>query len=383
MIVLRSDNRFLVENTGFSYLVENYSSGVGTVTLVNTEGFSVDDFIVIEEMGKETAEIFRIETLNAITGVITLADSAGSSTVTVHSHSESTKVHYLPYNQIQFYWTAAAGDITDENPVFDIGTALGSLVDIDPTGWNTNYTDNSNSTGFGWFRYKNSVTTELSPESNPIPYAGFERNTVAEVFADFDSQMNNKELSLVSLDEKFRWLNEALALLQNKLNLNNAEYFVSTSQTLSVVSGTQEYILPNDFSDLVSITNQDSIYESKNLDFISINKKDGYNGTDQRYYLRNRYLGIVPVPTTDVTLHYTYRKKSLRVESLSEYIDLPDNAFYTLKDFMLYRAHMKFMNPIAKEFQEAFTGMVNLYVETSVKRDANQDSWEPGAYTIV
>jgi len=383
MITLRSDNRVLVENTPFSYLVDNVASGAGSITLVNTDGFAADDFIIIEEIGKENAEIFRIGAINHTTGVIDLEDKAGSADTTNHAHSESTKVHLTPYNQVQFYWTAAAGDITDEDPVFDTDNPLGSWIDIDPSDWYTIYDDNVNSTGFGWFKYQNSVSTDLSTYSNPIPYGGFARNTAAEVFADFDSMMHTKELSLVTLDEKFRWLNEALVLLQNKLNLNNTEYFVSTSQTLPVVAGTGEYLLPDDFTDMVSITNSTNVYDKRAIGFISINKVEGYNGNEVKYYLRNRYLGIVPTPTTNTTYYYTYRKKSNRVDSLSDYIDLPDNAYYALKDYMLYRAFMKFQNPIAKQYQEAFVSTVNLYVETAVKRDANLDSWEPDPTTIV
>ena len=384
MIVLRSDNRVLVENTEFSYLVDNYASGVGSITIVNPDGFALGDFIVVEEMGKEHAEVFKIGVLNINTGEITLHDSSDVAVNTVHPHAESTKVHHLPYDQVQFWWTASTGTISDEDPAYDVGTPLGTYIDVDPSSWYTIYSDNVNSSGFGWFKYYNSETGDLSPESNPIPYQGFDRNTVSEVFADFDSLMNTRELSLVSLQEKFAWLNEALAMFQNKLNLNNTEYFVSTSQTLSVLADTAEYLLPNDFSDLISITNSDTIYDDKSVPFISVNKVGAYTGTDTAYYLRNRYIGLVPTPTADKTYYYTYKKKSNRVDSLSEYIDLPDNAFYSLKDFMLYRANLKFSNPaMADVYQSSFTGAVNLFIETSVKRDANLDSWEPDPTTIV
>lgn len=383
MVILQSDNRVLVENTSYSYLVDNYASSASSVFIVSTDGFAVDDFIVIEELGKENAEIFRLSAINTVTGELTLADKDGVADTTNYAHSESSRVYRIAYNQVKFYWTAAAGDITDENPIFDATTQLGTAVDVDATDWYTSYTDEFNDSGFGWFVYYNSESLGESIESNPIPYGGFDGNTVSTVFADFDSLMNNKDLRLISLEEKFSWLNEALSLVQNKLNLNNSEYFVSTSTALDVVAGTQEYILPNDFSDLVSITNTDSTYNKKGLDYLSINKIDAYNGTDTKYYMRNRYIGFAPAPTEDKTYYYTYRKKSNRASGLSDYIDLPDNAFYSLKDFMLYRANMKFTNPIAKEYQESFVANVNLSVETSVKRDANLDSWEPDPTTVV
>lgn len=386
MISLRSDNRVLTTNSEYSYLVDNVSSGASTVTIINTENFAVGDFFCIEEFGKETAEVFRIKTINATTGVITLGDTDDVATTTKFAHSESTKVYYLPYNQIRFYWTAATGTIADENPVFDTNNDLTAWLDIDPTNWYTQYSDAANSTGFGWFIYQNSVTTEASQSSNPIPYSGFEGNTVQNVFAAFDSILNTNELSLVTTDDKFEWLNEALVLTRNKLNLNSIEYFVSTPQTLSITAGVAEYQLPNDFSDLVSVTGGSNL-GSTPLPYLSINKVGSFNqaafASVPHYYIRNRYIGIVPTPAEDATYSYQYRKKSTRLTGLSDYIDLPDDAYYALKDFMLFRAHMKFQNPIAKTYQESFVSAINLYVQSSVKRDADLDSWQPHPQSIV
>lgn len=387
MIILRSDNRVLTANSEFSYLVSNTASGSATITVINTENFAVGDFICVEEFGKENAEIFRINAINATTGVITLADSVNAPINTSFAHTESTKVYFLPYNQIRFYWTAATGTIADEDPVFDTATPLTGWLDLDPQNWFTSYSDASHSDGFGWFLYQNSVALEASQESNPIPYAGFDGNTVANVFAGFESLLNNNELRLVTTDEKFEWLNEALALVRNKLNLTSVEYFVSTPQTLTVVAGTTEYLLPSDFSDLVSITGTEGGYNEA-LPFLSVNKLGSFNAAQYAggvpfYYIRNRYIGFAPSPTRDVTYQYAYRKKSTRVSSLSDYIDLPDDAYYSLKDYMMYRVSLKFNNPIARMFLEAFTGSVNLYIQSAVKRDADLDSWEPHPQSIV
>jgi hypothetical protein len=283
-------------------------------------------------------------------------------------------VYVLPYNQIRFYWTAAVGDITDEDPTFDTDTPLTGFLSLDPASWYTVYEDESNSTGFGWFLYQNSVTAVLSQESNPIPYAGFSGNTVAQVFDDFDSMLNINELKLVTISEKFSWLNEAISLLKNKLNLNNVEYFVSTEQTLTIVSGTQEYILPSDFSELVYI--HDGTDAKLPIPFMNVQKAGGYTGSVTHHYLRNRYIGFTPSPTASATYKYKYRSKATTVSSLSTYLDLPDNAFYSLKDFMLYRASLKFTNvQMADNYYQSFINSVNSSVQASVKRDANLDTW--------
>lgn len=373
MITFKSDNRILTQNSAYSYLVDNYSSSVSSITIVNTEGFSADDFILIEDFGKETAEIFRIGSVNTTTGVITLQTSSGTSTNTKFAHPESTKVYVLPYDQVRFYRTAAAGDITDETPTFSTNSPLNSWTDLDPASWFSVYEDTTNTTGFAWFQYRNSVSLVSSSESNPIPYAGFAGNTVAQIFEDFDSLLNTNELKMVTLAEKFSWLNEGLSILKNKLNLNNVEYFVSTEQTLTIVSGTQEYILPSDFSDFVYL--HDGSDSKVDIPFKDIKKSGTYVGNTVHYYLRNRYIGIVPSPTAAATYKYRYKQKATTVTSLSTYLDLPDNAFYSLKDFMMYRSSLKFSNPISATYYQSFINGIDQSVQSAVKRDSGLDEW--------
>lgn len=377
MITLLADNRTLANDAKYSYLNDNYASGVSTIQIANTSGFAADSFIIVGEFGNEDAEIFRIGTVNSSTGDITLKDADGNATTTKFAHPESTKVIVTQFDQIRFYWTAALGTIADETPTFATTTPLTSWAQITPAEWYTTYDDSDHSTGFGWFVYRNSVTSVSSQTSNPIPYAGFSQNTVAAVFADFDSLLNVNELKIVTLSEKFAWLNEALALLKNKLNLSNAEYFVSTTQTLSIVSGTAEYQLPDNLADMVEITDNQNTSTSVGypIPYISVSKALSYTGDVTHYYLRGRYIGFVPIPDAATTYYYRYRAAATRVTSLSDYIILPDGAFFSLKDWLMYRACLKFNNPLANTYYQSYTNSVNLYIQSSVKRDANLDSW--------
>lgn len=377
-INLLADNRTLTSDAKYSYLNDNYASGVSTVQIANTDGFSADSIVLIGEIGDESSEFFRIGTVNTSTGDLTLQTVAGVGTATKFSHPESSRVTVLPFDQIRFYWTAALGTIADETPTFATTTPLTGWTAITPAEWYSTYSDADHSTGFGWFVYRNSITSVSSQTSNPIPYAGFSLNTVANVFADFDSLLNVRELKLISLPEKFSWLNEALALLKNKLNLSNVEYTVSTRQTLSIVSSTAEYQLPDDFTDIVEITDDLNSTTSVGypIPFMPVSKALSYTGDVTHYYLRGRYIGFVPTPDATETYYYRYRAKASRLTSLSDYIDLPDNAFYALKDFMLYRANSKFGNQgVASTYYQSFSNGVNLFIQSAVKRSANLDSW--------
>lgn len=393
MITLQADNRILAANAKYTYLTQNYGSGISSVNIANTGIVEVNDFVLLGEIGHSDAEIFQVISLNTTSGDMGLADINGASQSTLQAHPESTKVTILPYNEIKFFWTAAVGGVSDENPVFDETNPLTVWVPLDPTSYYTTYQDINHDTGFGWFEYKNSFTSEVTQESNPIPYAGFDSNTVANVFSDFESLLNVRELKLVGLADKFSWLNEALAVLKNKLNLTNVEYTVSSPQTLAILAGTNEYLLPADFADMVEITTglNTATTTGRSIPFIPLSKALSYNGSiygnnygsngydfgsGVYYYLRGRYLGFVPNPSVNATYYYTYRAKATKLTSLSDYIDLPDNAFYSLKDFMMYRAKLKFSDPSAASYYQAFSDNISLYMQSAVKRNANLDTWD-------
>ena len=376
MVTLKADNRVIVNNAEFSYLVSNYQSNVSSVEVANAEPFSVGTPILFSEIGQSDAEILKV---NAISGTtITIGDIDNIATNTAYSHPESTKVVALPYDQIRFFWTAALGTIADETPTFNANTPLTAWVTLNPSSYYSTYGDTGHSTGFGWFMYRNATTGETSSVSNPIPYAGFTLNTAQQVFADFESLLNTNELKLISVNDKFAWLNEALAIIKNKLNLTNVEYTVSTRQTITTTASTAEYILPDDFSDVVEITEEDG----EPVDFIPVSQvlvNNGQNSstTVTKYYLRGRYIGFSPTPTVTGTIfYYTYRQKATRVINTSTYIELPDNMFYVIKDWMMFRAYSKFNNPVAQNYYQYFNNAINLFIQASVKRSANLDTWE-------
>jgi hypothetical protein len=373
MIILRADNRVLTTNTKFAYFVTNSPSGSASADLTNVEPFIVTTPILLGEIGKTDAEILKVRVITDET-ISFGAVVDNSAAVTNFAHPESTKVSALQYDQIRFYWTAAAGTIADENPTFDENNPLTAWTSLDPTSNYSTYTDVAHDTGFGWFKYRNVTTLDESQESNPIPYVGFTLNTAQQVFLDFDSLLNTNELKLVSINDKFSWLNEAIAMFKLKLNLTNVEYTVSTPQTISITGGVSEYLLPTDFSDLVEITTEDGIP----LDFQPIAGRMYYEGSGPsytRYYLRGRYIGFTPTPVGTATYYYTYRAKATRIISPSTYIDLPDDAFYSLKDWMVYRAYSKFNNPLAATYYQTFKNSMDLFIQASVKRNANLDSW--------
>jgi len=371
MISLQADNRVIIADSKYSYLTTNYASGVIAINILNAaDTFAANDYLLLGLFGSENAEIVQIDTVNATTGAIVL------KVATKFAHSESTKVSILPYNQIRFYWTLLE-DITGATP-------LTGYVDIQASDWFSTYQDETNSTGFGWFIFYNSTTAQTSQASNSLPYDGFGNNTIEDILNDFFSLLNNKELKLVTREDALSWLNEGYSRMRNRLNMTNVEYSATALLPLTIIAGQTEYLLPDDFYALESLTAAMDTSDPTAMgnlskfpiEYIPLRLAFSYMGSQTRYYIRGKYLGFVPTPTIGGTYQYMYRTKTTRLDSNSESVDLPDNGFYAIKDYMMFRAKSKFSDLTSATFYfKSFNDSVDLMIVAAVDRDCDLDSF--------
>lgn len=371
MIKLQADNRVLTQSEKYTYTITNYVSGISSFSVLNATDsvFAADTFLLLGNWGAEDAEIVKILTVNNNTGEIT------TSTATLFAHSESTRVTILPYDQIRFFHTTTTTYGTD--------TPLTGYIDLQPNDWFTSYDDDTYSTGYGWYVFYNSITTDLSQNSNSIPYTGFASSTTENILNDFFSMLNNKELTLISREDALSWASEGYGKIRNKLNLTNREFTASEISTISITAGTIEYDLEDDFDQLVFLaegldtTDPGSWGGTKNkIEYISLADAYSYNGTDTRYYIRGMKIGFLPTPGSDTTYHYIYLKKADRLSLNTDEVNLPNGGEYIVKDYLLYRAYKKLQNKTqADDSLESFTLGLNDMVVSSIKRDASQASW--------
>lgn len=363
-------NTFEVSATPGGAAVNTTLAGSGTYTVHKMNG----NYLLLGNIGSESAEIVKIATINTTTHTFT------TSSASKFAHAESTKVTLIPYNKVEFYWTATESwAATTPLPV----SADHNYIDIQVSDWFTTFDDESHDTGYGWYLFYNETTGIYSDESNALPYEGFDNDTVEDVLNDFFALLNNKELKLVTRRDALSWLNEGYSIIRNKLNLANVEYSASALSTLTTTSGTYEYALPSNFYRMVSITSDlDGTdptamgnYSKYGVEYIPLRQAFGYTGSSPRYYIRGAYIGILPTPTGTTTYHYMYLTKTSRLNSNSEIIDLPDNGFYAIKDFMMYRAYMKFNNPNAITYYKMFQENMNQMILAATDRDCNLDSF--------
>lgn len=285
------------------------------------------------------------------------------------AHVQDTKVSVIKYNQARFYYTTTA--------TFSSSTPL-ATVGIQPDDFYTKYADTTNTTGFGWFIFLNSYSGANSKISNAIPYAGFTEGSVKRIMDDFYSLLNNKEIRLITTKEAFSFLNAGYAQALNALNLVNPEYTISSVYPISITASVAEYAVPSDFGQAVSLS------DSNGDDVPYIKMQDvryhlaNASVSETKHYLRGKYIGIVPTPESATTYYLYYKAKSATLSSYYDDIDLPNNNYYFLVDYMLYRAGPKLkrsLTEIAMYKKSYMDGVMELKL-TAYKQNLNNDSWE-------
>lgn len=362
MISLKASNASLIAGQKYSYLQNNYISGVSSIVVSNIDGFLSDLYVFIGNYGSETSEIMKITGVTAATHTISFA-----AETTKFAHSESTRVTIIPYNQLKFYHTITA--------TFSAGSLLGT-IDVQPDSLYTIYQDTVNTEGFGWFVFYNETTTKATSASNAIPYGGFDDNSVKKMLERFFSLLNSKERKLISDADALSYLDEGYSEAISELNLVNDEYKVSDEYDFSIVSGTSEYALPDDFSSVLSFYNGT---DKKDIGFIKLADVPNWDSESSnvvKYYLRGAYLGVSPEPTEDITYTMRYKTKSAVLSSYYTNISLPNNKHLILLDFMMFRASLKLGNGEGSNYYKLFENSIQKMKVGAHKRSNNRDSWD-------
>jgi hypothetical protein len=367
---IKADLRFLITEKETSYLADKVYAGASSFTVSNAVDFSTNDFILLGVLGSELAEIAKISSIT--NQLITV------TTPLSFDHPQDTMIISVNYDKMNFFHsTTMTGVLTALN---------GSPQTIVPDDVYNSYNDTSNTTGYGWYRFYNSVTTTSSALSNAVPYAGWPDNSVKMMLDTFYTQISNRERKLIKDEDVIRWLNEAYTIARNRLNLSNRAYTVPTPTTISILNGTVEYTLPDYFSHVRTVTNAsgEEIFE------IPYEQVAVYNNTtvppggtlETKYYVRGNVIGFAPTPTASASYYLYYQRTSAVLSSYIDYIELPNANHYFLLDFLKYRS-VPIVGGDAKEYLDAFNNRLNELVLTSHKQGGGLDSWGHSTTTLV
>ena len=235
-MVIRSRN--LLDNQAQNTFLSTSAVGnVSSITVKNINGFSPSWAIQIGKTGEEQSEVAMLGTA-AISGS-TLTFTGTSS----YPHATDSPVYAIKYDTIVF----------ERSTVGTSGTATpitGGTVGINADSLYTDYDDTSGSTTYAYRTYyQNSVTSEVSPESDWLTSGGFSFYSLAKI----RDRIKRKLISsnYVQSDEIIDdWINEWLEKMTNAAIDVNRDYMLG-NQSISLTSG-QEMgtVTATDFKEL-------------------------------------------------------------------------------------------------------------------------------------
>ena len=186
--IIKAYNPELILDVVNTYLTADVTASSGTLTVPNVVGIGVSDYLLLGDFGQETAEIVRVHTSTAPSST-TITLNAN----TTYAHIRGERVFRIDRNQVEF---SRATTLTGSKSVL-------ATSDIQPDRLYTTYEDTTNSTGWGFYRWKNSADTTYTNYSESYPYAGYSEQTLKKIF---DSVLT--DIGLVDDNGQPLWTNK-------------------------------------------------------------------------------------------------------------------------------------------------------------------------------
>lgn len=219
-----------------SYLTSAASASDTTLTVKDITGFAVNKILLIGEVGEENAEVINVHASTAPSGTtITLASGLS------RAHSVHTKVREMYYDQVEFSHASTATGSKSVLATVDIDT-------MNPDG-EVVHSDTTQTSGFYFARFKNSIDTTYSDYTDAIPYGGLARNTVGYII-DYALKRNKLSNFTEHITHEFciEEVNACLEDMRNQLRrwTKYQEFDYVLGQT---ARGQNNFTLPSDIYD--------------------------------------------------------------------------------------------------------------------------------------
>jgi len=230
---LIASNVSLLEGAPSTTLTADKAAASGTLTVANIAGFHESSvtygypFVLIGNLGEPTAEIVRVHVSTAPTGT-TITLNAN----TVYDHYVDTPVTVLYFDQVEF---SRATTLAGSKSVL-------ATYSITASAKTTIYPDLTNTTGYAFFRFKNSIGTTYTGYSTGTPYTGNPKNSMQAIVED--------ACSMASVDVNDKYANEGDLLTdineaQNAVieNQNWVFEMISNDTSIATTQNENRYLL--------------------------------------------------------------------------------------------------------------------------------------------
>lgn len=229
---IRVDQSQIVENAlSETFLTADMAVGT-TLTVKDITGFAIAKYAWINPF-QVNSEIIAMHASTAPSGsTLTLAAT------TVYAHVSGEPVYYVEFNEIEMNHAAT---LTGSKTVL-------ATVAIRAREKETIYLDTTQTSGFYFARYKNSVATTYGDYSDGVTYGGWATNTVGymieSALGDLGIQLSEK----ISIDDCYRWINKGLREIKGKVR-RWPEHFVYNYVAGQVSRGTNVVTMPTNIYD--------------------------------------------------------------------------------------------------------------------------------------
>mgnify|MGYP007099590522 CR=1 FL=1 len=253
-----------------SNLNADFASGVSSITVYSISQFAINQPILIGEYGSEGSEIILTHAGTSPTG-----NSIVLASATVKSHSKDTPVTILPFNQIEFSWSAT---LTGSKSL--LGT---SPYTIDPEQEEMTYEDSTNTSGYYFTRYKNSLTSLYSDYSDGIPYSGLPINTVGYAIDTAMNELHTSFTEKLTFSMMIGFAKQMLKLVRGKLKAWNR--YTEYGYNFGTVSmGVRRFALPSTVYDQFSNRSIKSLRVGDGLPLTPIDRNEYLQQTENASY---------------------------------------------------------------------------------------------------
>lgn len=288
--IVRAHLKPLVQNAQeTTHLTADISAASGTLTVQNIGDFAVNQILVLGEIGSEDTEIVKTHGSTAPSGsTITLAAN------TTFAHPRGTMVYRVEFDQIEI---SHAATLTGSKSV------LQAAENLQVDSFIHEYLDTSETSGFYFARFKETIGNTFSVYSDGVPYSGWATSQLG--FAvDYALRRNNTQFGGV-VDENFMIdeANACISISQGKLKRwpQHQKFDEIVGQT---ARGTNKITLPTDIYDTnsnksilnVRIGDNDAMtyvdpieYEDRIEDVKSTQVRTEASATDTSLALDNSY----------------------------------------------------------------------------------------------
>jgi len=259
-------------------LKTDYASGVSSITVYSIAKLAINQVLCIGEYGSQGSEIIKTHAATAPTGfAVTLAANLAKP------HPKDTPVYLLAFDQIGYYH---ADTLTGAKSL------MGSLTTINPELQTLTYEDTSNTSGYYFTRYYNTISTVYSDYSDGVPYSGMPDNTFGYALDNAMNELGAKFSDNLTYGMCLGFGRQMLRLVRGKLK-KWSKYQKYDEPIGTMSQGVRSFAMPTDCYDKNSDRSVLNLRIAGGLPMTYIDRSEYLQATQDVVYTEVATLGVV------------------------------------------------------------------------------------------